>query len=183
MTLLDRALALNARIDAALARIDDRWIGLAARFLFAAVLALYYLNSAMTKIDGLPIFFSDSAYFQILPGVIEAYEYDAAAVPVFPWWFVIAAGTWAEFVLPALIVLGLMTRGAALGMIGFILVQSYVDLTAHGVAGGALFDRHIDGVIWDQRSFWVFALLLLVWKGAGALSLDGLIRRRVSTPG
>ena len=33
---------------------------------------------------------------------------------------VVLVGTWAEFILPALIVLGLVTRFAALGMIGFI---------------------------------------------------------------
>ena len=55
-----------------------------------------------------------------------------------------AAGIYAGFILPVLIVAGSMTRLAALGMIGFIVVQSYVDVVFHHVDAatiGALFDR------------------------------------------
>jgi putative oxidoreductase len=66
-------------------------------------------------------------------------------------------------------------------MIGFVAVQSLTDLYGHGGLAhaatlGAWFDRAPDGVILDQRLFWVFVLLLLVFKGAGALSLDRLLR-------
>ena len=83
----------------------------------------------------------------------------------------------AEFVLPALIVLGLATRVAALGMIGFITIQSLTDLYGHGgitqpATLGAWFDKLPDGLILDQRAFWIFTLLVLVLKGGGILSLD-----------
>ena len=90
-------------------------------------------------------------------------------------------GTYSEFVLPLLIVVGLFTRLAALGMIGFVLVQSYVDIAVHKVGSqtaGAWFDRFSDGLIWDQRTLWVFLLLYLVVKGAGLISLDALLSRR-----
>jgi putative oxidoreductase len=73
---------------------------------------------------------------------------------------------------------GLLTRLAALGMIGFIFVQSIVDITGHGVAGadiGAWFDKASSALILDQRSFWVFALIVLVVRGAGPLSLDRVL--------
>lgn len=88
-------------------------------------------------------------------------------------------GTLAEFVLPALIVLGLMTRLSALGMIGFIAVQSVTDVIGHGQVAelGAWFDRFPNAPILDQRGLWVFVLLVLVIKGAGPISLDRGLRR------
>ena len=43
---------------------------------------------------------------------------------------------------------------------------------------GALFDRVQDGVIADQRLLWIFPLIYLIIKGAGAISVDGLLGRR-----
>ena len=84
------------------------------------------------------------------------------------------AGGYAEFILPALIVLGLFTRAAALGMAGFVVVQSLTDIFGHGVAAGAWFDRASDALILDQRAFWMLLLVVLVLKGAGPLSIDRL---------
>lgn len=171
-----------ARIEAAL---DGWFIGLSARLVFAAVLLVYYLNSFATKVgDGILGVFAiqDGAYFQILPSVVEAYDYNASAVPFFPWDLIVAAGTYSELLLPLMIVVGLLTRLAALGMIGFVLVQSYVDIAFHGVDAktvGALFDRFSDAAIMDQRALWLFLLAVLVVKGAGAVSLDALIARKL----
>lgn len=150
-----------------------------ARFVFAAVLFMYYWNSGLTKLgDGL---FSPSlgAYAQIFPGAMEAAGFDVSQLSSFHW-LVVVLGTYAEFALPILIVLGLLTRLAALGMIGFIVVQSLVDLFGHGGIAdpatlGAWFDRLPDGVILDQRAFWVFVLATLVLKGAGPISVDRLL--------
>ncbi|MCJ7874904.1 DoxX family protein [Marinovum sp. 2_MG-2023] len=159
---------------------------LLARFVFAAVLLLYFWNSGVTKLgDGLFGFLvpSTGAYAQIFPKAFEAVGYDSSQLGVFHW-LVVVAGTWAEFILPLMIVLGLATRLAALGMIGFIAVQSLTDLYGHGgiehaATLGAWFDRMPDGVILDQRAFWVFLLVVLVVKGAGALSLDRVLSRTV----
>lgn len=176
--------ALHGRVFGFLeAKLDGWFLGFLARLVFAAVLAIYYLHSAGTKVgDGITGFFSigDNAYFQILPSVVEAYGYDASQVPFFPYDIIVFAGTYAEFVLPVLIVLGLFTRLAALGMIGFIVVQSYVDIAFHGVDAatiGSWFDRLPSAAILDQRAFWVFVLLYLVVRGAGALSLDAVLGR------
>ncbi|MEM7378642.1 MAG: DoxX family protein [Pseudomonadota bacterium] len=161
------------------------WLpGLMARFTFAAVLMVYYLNSATTKVgEGLAGFFSvqDGAYFQMLPKVVELYDYDASQIPVVPYQLIVYAGTYAEFILPVLIVVGLFTRLAAVGMIGFVFVQSIVDITGHHADAetiGAWFDRFSDATILDQRAMWVFLLLYLVVYGAGKLSLDHLLGRR-----
>jgi putative oxidoreductase len=111
---------------------------------------------------------------------MEAVGYDASQLGLFHW-AVVTAGTLAEFILPALIILGLATRLAGLGMIGFVVVQSLTDIIGHGAdatAIGAWFDRIPDSHILDQRLLWIVVFLTLVLKGAGPLSLDRLITRR-----
>lgn len=177
ISLYDSAARQVARLDGLLP--------LMARFLFAAVLLVYFWRSGATKLgDGVFGFLSPStgAYAQIFPKTFEAVGYDASQLGLFHW-AVVVAGTWAEFILPLLIVLGLFTRLASLGMIGFIAVQSLTDLYGHGgiehaATLGAWFDRAPDGVILDQRAFWVFGLTVLVIKGAGVLSLDRMLTAR-----
>ena len=152
-----------------------------ARLVFAGTLLMYFWNAAGTKLTGL--FTLDfGSYAQIFPKKFEAVGYDPSAMSAFDS-LVVYAGTYAEYILPALIVLGLFTRLAALGMIGFIIVQSLTDIYGHMIDEktlGAWFDRFSDSLIIDQRSFWVFLLLYLVFAGAGPLSLDRLIAGRDS---
>jgi len=153
----------------------------AARFVFAAVLLVYYWNSGLTKlggegIDGLldPTF---NAFAQIFPKGAEAVNYDITQASLLQK-LVILAGTWSEFVLPAAIVLGLLARLASVGMIGFIIIQSLTDIWGHGVDAGTIgtwFDIHSGALILDQRAFWIFLLLYLVMRGAGPLSVDAAI--------
>lgn len=164
--------------------LEGWFLGLLARLVFAAVLFVYFFNSALTKIGDGPLGFltvTDNAYFQILPTVVEQYNFDASQVPFFPYTLIVMAGTYAEIILPILIVVGLFTRIAALGMIGFVAVQSFVDITFHGADDktvGAWFDRLSDATILDQRALWMFILVYLVIRGAGAISLDHLLGRR-----
>ncbi|WP_417523520.1 DoxX family protein [Marinovum sp.] len=177
---------LHDMISDAIERALDGLLPLLARLVFAAVLLVYFWNSAMTKLgDGLFGFLQPStgAYAQIFPKAMEAVTYDVSQLGVFHW-LVVVAGTWAEFLLPLMIVLGLLTRLAALGMIGFVVVQSLTDLYGHGGINhpetlGAWFDRVPDAAILDQRAFWLFVFLVLVIKGGGALSLDRVIGRAV----
>ena len=165
--------SLTDRLD----KLSDLLVPTLARLVFAAVLLVYYWNSAGLKIDGSIFSPSAGAFGQIFPKAAEAVLYDITQLNVFQR-LVIFAGTVAEYVLPALIILGLFTRMAALGTIGFIWVQTIVDVTGHGVKLGCLFDNNI-GLV-DQRVMWSFLLLVLVFKGAGALSLDAILRRRIA---
>lgn len=161
--------------------------GLLARFVFAAVLFMYFINSAKTKVgEGIGGVFSvqDGAYIQILPTVMEQYGYDASQIPAFPYQLIVYAGTYAEFILPILIVIGLATRIAAIGMVVFVFVQSFVDITAHSAEKetiGSWFDRIPDATILDQRALWVFLLMYLVIYGAGKVSLDYMLSRKNNT--
>lgn len=167
------------RLFGALARGLERWfIELGARLLFASILMVYYLNSATTKVgEGLfgVLAPSAGAFAQIAPPIAEQFEYDTTAIPFFPWHLIVILGTVAEFVLPVLIVLGLFTRLAALGMIGFVVIQTFVDIAFHGAAGGALFNVQ-SSELFDQRLLWLFPLLVLVIKGAGSVSVDAVLR-------
>jgi putative oxidoreductase len=163
-------MTLHARAAAILDRQADWLLPTLARLVFAGVLLAYFWASALTKFDG-PFAPSIGAYAQIFPRVFEAAGYDPSGLSLWHW-LVVLAGGYAEFLLPALIVLGLLTRLAALGMIGFILVQSLTDVLGHGAATGAWFDRASDALILDQRALWVLLLAVLLCKGAGPLSAD-----------
>ena len=153
-----------------------------ARLVFLATLAIFFWSSAMTKLgDGIGGIFSPSAgaYVQILPAQMEAVGYDEWKLGLIAD-LIVLAGMWAEFVIPALIVVGLFTRAAAVAMIGFILVMSIVDITGHGADGatiGTWFDNVPDAKILDQRLFWIFLLLIPIARGAGPVSLDALLKR------
>ncbi len=157
-----------------------------ARFLFAAIFVMYFWVSGLTKLgDGFLGLFIPSfdAYAQIFPRAMEAAEYDISNLTLFHT-LVVLAGTYAEFLLPLLIVLGLFTRLAAIGMIGFVAVQTLTDLYGHGLlnepkALGAWFDKFPDALIMDQRALWVFLLLVITVKGAGPISVDHVIKKNI----
>lgn len=151
-----------------------------ARVVFASVLLVYYLNSATTKVGASIFQPSSGAYVQIFPKTMEAVGYDSSQLNVFHW-FVALSATWAEFILPVLILVGLFTRLSSIGMVGFIAVQSIVDITGHGLGArdiGMWFDKQASSLILDQRTLWVFLLVVLIIKGAGPLSLDRLWNSR-----
>lgn len=167
------------RLATVLDRAGDVLLPTLARLVFAGVLLVYFWGSAVTKLGPglLGIVRPDAgAYIQIFPRGFEAVGYDTSQFGLYHW-AVVTTGTLAEFVLPALIVVGLLTRFAALAMIGFIVVQSATDIVGHGADDatiGQWFDRTSDALILDQRAFWSLALVTLVLKGAGPLSLDRL---------
>jgi putative oxidoreductase len=167
----------NKPLEAISGKLEPWLLPTLARFTFVAVLFMYFWGSATLKLgDGL-FDLSFGAYGQIFPAAFEAAGYDVGNLTLFHK-VVAYAGTYAEFALPVLIAIGLFTRLAALGMIGFTFVQSYVDIYGHmadETAIGSWFDRIADSQIMDQRLFWVTILMLLFIKGAGPLSADKLI--------
>ncbi len=154
-----------------------------ARLIFAGSLAWFFINSARTKLTENFLGLDAGAYIQMFPKAFEAAGYDPAAMS--PIYTIIAyAGAYGEAILPILIVIGLFTRGAALGMIVFIIVMSVVDIFGHGLDAatiGAWFDTNPQALIVDNRGFWIFLLLVLVARGAGPISIDRLLRPSVQS--
>ncbi len=177
---MDRLVSLHHRIFGPVDRLGRELIPLLARLVFAATLLRYYWASAGTKVwdrkgeEGLLDFFTleSGVYAQMFPKAFEAVNYNPDNLGLL-YGVVAYAGTYAEWLLPLLILLGLFTRLAALGMIGFVLVQTLVDVTGHGGTLGALFDSRY-GLI-DERGLWVFVLLVPVILGAGSVSVDRLL--------
>ncbi|MCX8507591.1 MAG: DoxX family membrane protein [Rhodobacteraceae bacterium] len=177
---MNALLSLYDRVSMMLMRLAPSALPLLARFAFAAVLAGYFWKSARPKMgEGFGGFLhpSDGAYIQIFPKVVEAANYDISQLGLFHW-AVVEVGMLAELILPLLLILGLFTRLAALGMIGFTLVQSLTDIYGHDVGSddlGRWFDAASGALIWDQRTLWVAVFLTLVFAGAGPLSFDRLL--------
>lgn len=184
MSIVNLVKGLHDNVFGALESLAGTWfLGLAARLVFSSVLLVFFVNSAMTKLgSGFPDMFIPAvgAYAQILPTIAEAAGYDPKNIGLFPWKLIVLAGTYAEFLLPIMLLIGLFTRFTALSLIGFIVVMSVVDVQFHGLDAksiGMMFDRVQDGIIADQRLLWIFLLVYLVIRGAGPISVDALITR------
>ncbi len=199
MNFISSTINLHNQIFNFVQNVTQSWLlGLSARITFSSVLLYYFWNSACTKVEGgcyeavlflgkyIPIpnslEASSGSYSQIIPPIAEHYGYDATAIP-FYWKIIVYMGTFAEFALPIMLLLGLFTRLSSLSMIGFIAVMTIVDINFHGADAqtiGAFFDKVHDSAIADQRVLWVAPLIMLVIIGPGKVSLDYLLGRFVS---
>ena len=125
-------ISLHNSIFRAVERALDGWfLGLLARLVFSSVTLLFFWNSAKTKSGDSVFTPSTGAYAQIFPKKFEAVGYDSDAMSALDT-LIVLAGTYAEFILPLLVLIGLFTRLSSAAMIGFIAVMSIVDITGHG---------------------------------------------------
>jgi putative oxidoreductase len=111
--------------------------------------AVVFWNSAMTKLpnwETTVTLFADEYQVPLLPP--EAAAYMATAI---------------ELTMPALLVLGLLTRPAALVLLG---ITAVIQMFVYPLA-------------WPTHLQWAAMLLVLLARGPGAFSLDWLIRRRL----
>ncbi|WBU54143.1 DoxX family membrane protein [Paracoccus sp. SCSIO 75233] len=147
------------RMTRNLDRLAPDLLPLMARLSFVAALGSFFWRAALTKLDGFGL--SAGAYAQILPKLAEASGYDVQAMPL---WadLVVAFGTVSELMLPALLLVGLLTRLSALSMMGFILVMSLTDIYGHGVPVAEL----------SPRLMWLALLAVPFLMGGGWLALD-----------
>jgi putative oxidoreductase len=135
---------LIRQINGLLARIPDDLVSLALRIFPAMV----FFQSGRTKVEGL-FTIKDSTWF------LFEHEY---ALPLIPSNIAAIMGTTAEHVLPVLMILGLGTRVSALGLLAMtVVIQTFVYPDA-----------------WVTHGLWASALLAVVARGPGALSLDRL---------
>ena len=134
-------------------RIADLLTGLISHGLLAlaarvAVGAIFFL-SGRTKVDGF-LTVNDTAYTLFR----EDYK-----VPLLPPEFAAHMATYAEHLLPVLLVLGLLTRLSALALLGMTaVIQIFVYPDA-----------------WPTHLSWAALMLYLIGRGAGPVSLDGAL--------
>src|SRR5665647_1111908 len=137
-----------------------------AQALRLAMARVFFLDGQV-RIDRprLPLHLLDLNLWVVLPQHVRPETFAAfytqyAALPVPP---VLAAYlvSYAEFILPIMLVLGLGTRFAALGLIIMTaLIQIYVMPQA----------------LWNTHVYWASMLLVLLSLGAGQVSVDHIIR-------
>jgi putative oxidoreductase len=139
---------------------------LAALALRLTLARLFFLDG-QTRVEGprVPLTVQDFNFSAVLPMQVKAETVTAfiTNVPPLPVPPALAAHvvSYAEFVLPIMLVLGFATRFAALGLL---------VLTA-------LFGLYIvPEALWTAHIYWASMLLVLVSLGAGQLSIDAVIR-------
>jgi len=91
-------------------------------------------------------------------------------VPVLPPGLAAVVGTFGELFFPTLLVLGLFTRVGSLGLfaVNLMAVVSYWH-----VLGSEGFEAAL-----AQHVLWGFMITVLIFSGAGGISLDALLERR-----
>lgn len=111
--------------------------------------AMVFWQSGRTKVEGL-FTIKDSTFFLFK---------EEFALPVIPSDLAAVLATTAEHVLPALMILGLFTRFSALGLLAMTaVIQVFVYADA-----------------WVTHGLWGAALLAVIARGPGRLSLDALL--------
>ena len=136
------------RIRRALDGISYSWLALPLRFAVATI----FWNSAMAKLANWETtisLFSDEYQLPLIPPEIAAY-----------------LATSIEISTPVLLVLGLLTRPAALVLLGMTAV---IEIFVYPLA-------------WPTHIQWAAMLLILLCRGPGKFSLDHLIWRRLRPP-
>lgn len=122
--------------------LGDAPIAIASRLALAAI----FLLSGRTKVDGL---------LTVSEGARMLFR-DEYRVPLLPPEIAAHLATWAEHLFPILLVLGLLTRLSALGLLSMtIVIQVFVYPDA-----------------WPTHLSWAALALYLIVHGAGPLSLD-----------
>ena len=119
------------------------------------VLGGIFWRSGQTKV-------AEGTWFQLTDTTYELFRTEYAGVPLPPEFAAVMANA-AEHILPALLLMGLFTRGSALALVGMTLtIQFFVYPDAW----------------WPEHSLWTALALMLVLRGGGLFSLDALLSRR-----
>jgi putative oxidoreductase len=156
---------MNAMIDRAveaLNRIPASLVALVAR---VGIGATFWL-SGQTKIEGFvldPIgLHAEFGWPHVSEGALELFRSEYA-LPLLPPELAANLAAFSEHLFPLMLLLGLGTRFAALALLGMTAV---IEVFVYPDA-------------WPTHAVWAACLLFLVARGAGVLSLDHLLARRV----
>jgi len=129
-------------------RVPQSFVSLVARLAVANV----FWTSGQTKVDGF-FHLKDTTFYLFR----EEYK-----VPLLPPDLAAYLATTAEHVFPVLLLVGLASRLSALGLLGMTaVIQLFVYPSG-----------------WPEHVLWATALLVIVARGPGVLSLDHLIWRK-----
>lgn len=141
-------------------RIPDSLIAFVARFALAAT----FWSSGQTKVQGFAINFVtgnfEFGWPQLSDSVVDLFR-DEYKLPIIPPELAAPIAAFSEHLFPLLLLIGLATRFSALALLGMTMtIQLFVYPDAYALHGT-----------------WAAALLFLMAKGGGAISVDALIAR------
>lgn len=143
---------LLQKYDAATAWLSGRIPESLALLFVRAALGGVFWRSGQTKVV-------EGTWFTLTDATLELFRTEYSGVPLPPALAAPIANA-AEHILPALLLAGLFTRGAALGLLGMTLtIQFFVYPDAW----------------WPEHSLWVAMALPLIVRGGGLFSLDALL--------
>jgi putative oxidoreductase len=137
-----------------------------AALVLRVVMARIFFVTGQAMIDGPKHPLKDIDYSLTLPTQVREetfrmFEAKLAGTPLSPTCAAYVV-SYAEFILPILLVLGLATRFTALALIFLVIfIDQYLE----------------PGTFWSLHIYWYAILLMLMSGGAGIVSVDYLIRR------
>ncbi len=137
-----------AAIDRTMAQMPEAALMLFVRIVTAHV----FWASGRTKVDG---------WFDLRPEIVDLFR-DEYRLPLIAPEIAAPLAAIAEHGLPILLVAGLLTRYAALGLIAMTLVIQFIVYPE---------------AWWPQHSLWLALLLVIGWRGGGQWSLDQIAFR------
>ena len=155
MNIKHTACKLLSPINKLLAAIPEWVVNLAMRLVIFKV----FWFAVQTKISGLTIAGQHFAFWNITDNTFLLFDFEYG-IPYLPTTLSAYMGTFGEFFLSLMILFGLLTRFAALGLLVMTLViQFFVYPDAW----------------WSVHVYWVLPLLYLMKNGGGRLSIDRLL--------
>jgi putative oxidoreductase len=145
-------------LDKGLSMIPEWLVNLAMRLVIFKV----FWFSVQTKITGLTISGQHFAFWNVTDSTFLLFDFEYG-IPLLPSDIAAYLGTFGEFFLALMILFGLMTRFAALGLLVMTMtIQFFVYPDAW----------------WTTHVFWTLLLLYLLRNGGGLLSLDRLFFKK-----
>ncbi|MGB1297318.1 MAG: DoxX family protein [Psychrobium sp.] len=136
-------------------KIPDDVIALVARI----AVGMVFWRSAQTKIDGGTILGQKWQFFNVSDSAYALFEYEYE-LPIIPSDIAAPLATYGEFFLGGAIILGILTRLSALGLLAMTAVIQFL----------------VYPDAWPTHILWLVPLLYLIKHGGGKISVDSLIK-------
>jgi putative oxidoreductase len=149
--------AILDRADGILARVPAWFVSLLARI----AVATPFWRSVQTKISGGELFGQSWKFWNVSESTFLLFRHEYA-LPLLPVNLAAYSATYAEFFLSIAIVLGLLTRLSALGV---LLMTAVIQLFVYPDA-------------WNVHILWAALLIYLIRYGGGHISIDHLMQMK-----